>query len=198
MRYKLACVLLVALHNAKTKSIERAAVSFITEVIPRRALKAFVLVISMTCIAQSPSFGRTCPRSQTRQPRAVLRCKCQQVERPSRCSGPQPSRRAALASLSALCALQTAGEVAQYCLCFTRQIDCHVFVTHCHALDDTGATHAFGIDTLQSIFPDRDPKAAAAAVGSVSRKKLQDAEDSFQSSDLLKRLKEQTTTNSKK
>lgn len=48
------------------------------------------------------------------------------------------------------------------------------------------------------MFPDRDPKAAAGAVGSVSRKKLQDAEDAFQSSDLLKRLKEQTTSNSKK
>jgi len=51
---------------------------------------------------------------------------------------------------------------------------------------------------LQSIFPDRDPKAAAGAVGSVSRRKLQDAEDAFQSSDLLKKLKEQTSTNSKR
>lgn len=73
----------------------------------------------------------------------------------------------------------------------------HVYRYHSRAVA-AGATYAFGIDTLQSIFPDRDPKSAAGAVGSVRRQKLQDAEDSFQSSDLLKRLKDQTTANSKK
>ncbi|KAL3137554.1 hypothetical protein ABBQ38_004836 [Trebouxia sp. C0009 RCD-2024] len=82
---------------------------------------------------------------------------------------PLQSRRAALACLSAFCALQTAG-----------------------------ASQALGIETLQSIFPDKDPKAASGAAGAAGRKKLQDAEDSFQSSDLLKRLREQTTLNSKK
>ena len=61
-----------------------------------------------------------------------------------------------------------------------------------------GASQALGIETLQSIFPDKDPKAATGAAGAAGRKKLQDAEDSFQSSDLLKRLREQTTLNSKK
>lgn len=62
----------------------------------------------------------------------------------------------------------------------------------------TGVSQALGIESLQSIFPDKDPKAASSAVGAASRKKLQDAEDSFQNSELLKRLKEQTTSNSKK
>ena len=61
-----------------------------------------------------------------------------------------------------------------------------------------GATHALGIDTLQSLFPDKDPKLAGNAVTAAGRKKLQDAEDAFQSSDILKKLKEQTATNSKK
>lgn len=123
----------------------------------------------MTTVMQATAFSRACPTHLPRRPPAGLRCTCQIREPTGRSHEPQLSRRAALACLSAVCVLQTAD-----------------------------ATHAFGIDTLQSIFPDRDPKAAAGAVGSVSRKKLQDAEDAFQSSDLLKKLKEQTSTNSKR
>lgn len=61
-----------------------------------------------------------------------------------------------------------------------------------------GASQALGIESLQSIFPDKESRADANALTSAGRKKLQDAEDSFQSSELLKRLKEQTATNSKK
>ena len=69
----------------------------------------------------------------------------------------------------------------------------------CNAWTPAAASaNAWGIDTLQSIFPDRDPKATAGAVTSATKKKLQDAEDSFENSDLLKKLRQQTTDNTKK
>ena len=77
--------------------------------------------------------------------------------------------------------------------CF--QSICDNLISTGHA---TGVSQALGIESLQSLFPDKDPKAASNAVGAAGRKKLQDAEDSFQSSELLKRLREQTTLNSKK
>ena len=61
-----------------------------------------------------------------------------------------------------------------------------------------GPSQALGIDTLQNIFPSNEGRPLENAAGAATKKKLQEAEDSFQGSDLLKRLKEQTTSNARK
>lgn len=61
----------------------------------------------------------------------------------------------------------------------------------------TGPSSAFGVDSLQSLFPASDSQLVTDPAAA-TKKKLQDAEESFQSSDLLKRLKEQTTSNQRK
>ena len=61
-----------------------------------------------------------------------------------------------------------------------------------------GPSQGLGIDTLQQLFPTSEGKPLENAAGAATKRKLQDAEDAFQSSDLLKRLKEQTTSNSRK
>ena len=61
-----------------------------------------------------------------------------------------------------------------------------------------GPSQALGIDTLQQLFPTSEGKPLENAAGAATKRKLQDAEDAFQSSDLLKRLKEQTTSNGRK
>ena len=66
------------------------------------------------------------------------------------------------------------------------------------AMFAAASANALGLDTLQSIFPDKDPRTRTDAATMATKKKLQDAEDSFESSELLKKLRQQTTDNTKK
>lgn len=140
---------------------------------------------------QTATLGRVSPHAVKGTPVVSVRCAHSSEQKPRQCE-PQQSRRAALACLSAFCALQTPGWSSVH----PPETFYSSFVNI--TLSAIGVSQALGIESLQSIFPDKDPKTASNAVGAAGRKKLQDAEDSFQSSELLKRLREQTTQNSKK
>jgi len=122
----------------------------------------------MSGLTQASRLDRPCLPSGRRTSHVAFRCNCQASQATQR-NEVSVSRRATLASLSALCALQATA----------------------------GPSQAAGIDSLQSLFPAIDSKLVTEPAAA-TKKKLQDAEDSFQSSDLLKRLKEQTTSNQKK
>lgn len=117
---------------------------------------------------QSVRLNRPCLPHNSRKSHAPFRCSCKATQHAERYEVPL-SRRAALACLSALCTLQATA----------------------------GPSSAFGVDSLQSLFPASDSKLVTDPAAA-TKKKLQDAEESFQSSDLLKRLKEQTTSNQRK